>query len=157
GVPSTEVKESLRIVNLHAEILGEFTPDYLLFIISLTNSKIAGIAISGDIGLLIRWNGGANFAMSVGGFFPKYTPPPELADLRRMMLQLSPPVAGLSVRAEGYFAITANSLQFGGKVTVIADFGPISGQAWLGVDALFHWTPHFYFIFIVDAGIEIKA
>ena len=157
GVPSADVKESLRIVNLHAEILGEFTPDYLLFIISLVNSKIAAIAITGDIGLLIRWNGGANFALSVGGFFPKYTPPPELADLRRMALQLAPPVDWLKVRAEGYFAITANSLQFGGKVTVSADLGPVSGKAWLGVDALFQWSPRFYFVFMVDAGIEIKA
>jgi len=157
GVPSADIEESKRIVKLHAEILGEFTPDYLLFLISLTNSKIATIAVSGDIGLLIRWNGGANFAMSVGGFFPKYTPPPELADLRRIALQLAPPVDWLKVRAEGYFAITANSVQFGGRVTVSADLGPVSGEAWLGIDSLFQWTPRFYFIFMIDAGMDIKA
>src|SRR6266850_498171 len=53
GVPSADIEESKRIVKLHAEILGEFTPDYLLFLISLTNSKSATIAVSGDIGLLI--------------------------------------------------------------------------------------------------------
>jgi hypothetical protein len=157
GVPSADVEEKLRIVDLRAEVYGEFTPDYLSILVSLAHSKVAGITISGDLGLLIRWGGGAAFALSVGGFFPKYEPPPELAGLKRVALELSPPVDFLTVHAEAYFAITANTVQFGGGVVVHASLGPVEGKAWLSVDSLFQWSPRLYFIFIIDAGIEVKA
>jgi hypothetical protein len=37
GVPSAKVDEKLRIVDLRAEIYGEFTPDYVPFLIGLNN------------------------------------------------------------------------------------------------------------------------
>jgi hypothetical protein len=157
GVPSADVDEKLRIVDLRAEVYGEFTPDYLLLLVSISQSKLAGIPITGDLGLFVRWGGGAAFALSVGGFFPKYQPPPELAGMKRIAIEMSPPVKWLAVHAEGYVAITSNTVQFGGKIVVIADLGPVSGKAWLGVDALFQWSPRLYFIFIIDAGIEVKA
>ena len=70
---------------------------------------------------------------------------------------MSPPVDFLTVRATAYFAVTANTLQFGGAVFVAADLGPVSGNAHLSVDALFQWSPRFAFVFIIDAGVEIKA
>lgn len=157
GVPSADVDPKLRIVDLRAEIFGEITPDYFLLIVSLAGSKIAAITVTGDIGLLIRWNGGAAFALSVGGFHPKYTPPRELADMRRIALQMAPPLEFLKVRAEAYFAVTANSIQFGGGVWLSADLGVVSGEAWITVDALFQWAPRLYFVFLVDCGVTIKA
>ena len=157
GVPSADIDPKLRIVDLRAEIFGEITPDYFLLIVSLAGSKIAGISVSGDIGLLIRWGGGAAFALSAGGFHPKYTPPPELGDLKRIALQMAPPVPILKVRAEAYFAVTGNSIQFGGGVWFSADLGVVSGEAWLTVDALFQWAPRIYFVFLVECGVTIKA
>jgi hypothetical protein len=157
GVPSADAPEKLRIVDLRAEVMAEITPDFFLVRVSLANSKVASITISGDMGMLIRWSGGGAFALSAGGFFPKYTPPPELADLRRIALEMSPPVDFLKLRATAYFAITANSLQFGGGISLSADLGPVSGHASLSVDALFQWSPRFTFDFIVDASVEIDA
>jgi hypothetical protein len=158
GVPSTEVPEALRIVDLRAEVYGEFTPEYLLLLIGLTNSKIANISISGDIGLFVRWAGGANFALSVGGFHPHYTPPPELAGMRRIVIELSPGgIPILKLTAEGYFAITANSLQVGGKISLRADVGAASAEAWIAIDALFVWSPHFYFEAQIAIGICVKV
>lgn len=156
GVPSAKIKEELRIVDLRAEIYGEFTPEYLLFLIGLSNSKLARIPISGDIGLYIRWAGGADFALSVGGFFPGFTPPSELAGLRRIGIDLSP-AKWLTIRAEGYFAITANSIQFGGGVFFKAEVGPAVGKAWLTLDALFRWAPRFYFEVRLTAGLSITV
>jgi hypothetical protein len=157
GVPSADIDPSLRIVDLRADVYGEITPDYFLVIVSLAGSKIAEITVTGDIGLLIRWGGGAAFAMSVGGFYPKYVPPPELAGLERLAMQLAPPVSFLKVRAQAYFAVTANSLQFGGGLWFSADLDVVSGEAWLTVDALFEWAPRIYFIFTIDCGVTIKA
>ena len=154
GVPSPKVTP--RIVDLHAEVYGEFTPDHLLFIVGLVKSKVAGISISGDIGLYIQWAGGGDFALSVGGFFPGYEPPKALSGLRRLAIDLSPS-SWLSLRAEGYFAITTNSLQFGAMVRLNAKLGPVRGKAWLGLDALFKWSPRFYFEIRLTAGLEISA
>jgi hypothetical protein len=156
GVPSADFKGP-RIVDLHAEVYGEFAPEYLLLLVGLTNSKIATISISGDIGLLIRWAGGANFALSVGGFHPRYTPPPELAGMRRITIEMSPPSPILKLHLEGYFAITANSLQVGGKISLHADVGAASADAWLALNALFVWSPYFYFEADIDVGITIKV
>ena len=131
GVPSVEVPEALRIVDMRAELYGEFTPEYLLLRVGLLNSKIANVSVSGDLGLFIRWAGGANFALSVGGFHPQYSYPPELAGMRRIVIDYSPGgIPILKLVAEGYFAITANSLQVGGKISLRADVGIASAEVW---------------------------
>lgn len=157
GVPSADIDPKLRIIDIHAELLGEFTADFFFLKVSLSKSKLAGLTISGDIGILVRWGGGAAFALSVGGFFPKYVPPPELAGLRRIEIEMSPPVPILTVHVTAYLAVTSNTIQFGGSVTVTADLGPVSAKAWISLDALFQWSPRFFFVFIIDAGIEVKA
>lgn len=154
GVPSTKVKP--RIVDLQAEVYGELTPEHLLVIVGLVNSKIAQISISGDIGVYIQWAGGGDFGLSVGGFFPGYEPPKALAGLRIIRIDLSP-ASFISLRAEGYFAITANSLQFGAGVHLDAKLGPVRGKAWLTLDALFQWSPRFYFEVRISAGISLSV
>ena len=67
----------LPIVDLRATVYGEITPDHLLILVSLDGSRIAGFTVGGDIGLLLRWGGGAEFAISAGGFHPRYDPPPR--------------------------------------------------------------------------------
>lgn len=156
-VPSPLVPIPLRVVDLHAELMIVITPDYMLARVSLVKSKIANMTVSGDLALLVRWNGGADFAISVGGFFPKYKFPIELAGLRAITVEMSPPIPWLTVRAEAYFAITPNTVQFGGRVTLIADLGVVGGKAWVGVDALFQWAPRLHFVFLIDAGIELTA
>ena len=58
------------MTDFRCEVYGEITADRLLIIATLRDSKIAGIAVSGDMGLLIQWGGGGAFALSVGGFHP---------------------------------------------------------------------------------------
>lgn len=158
GVPSAEVKPELRIVDLRAELYGELTPDYVLLLVGLSNSKVAGIPISGDLGLLVRWAGGADFALAVGGFHPRYEGPPELAGLRRIQVDLSPSAIDfLRITAKGYFALTANSIQFGGGIWIKAELGPAEGEAWFVVNALFVWAPRFFFEADVDCGISVKV
>jgi hypothetical protein len=156
GVPSADIDPKLRIVDLRAEVYGEFTPEYILILVGLNNSKIVGVSIGGDIGFFVRWAGGANFALSVGGFHPKYTPPPEMAGMRRITIDFSPAKI-LKLHAEAYFAITANSLQFGGGITLKADIGVASAEAWLKIDILFVWSPRFYFAAMLDIGLEVKV
>ena len=125
--------------------------------LSLANSKIAAITVLGRHRPADPLERRRGFALSVGGFFPKYTPPPELADLQRIASQLSPPVAWLKCAPKPTSRSPATPCSSAASVRFSADLGVGRGKAWLGVDALFQWSPRFYFIFLVDAGIEIKA
>jgi hypothetical protein len=156
-VPTPETPREARTVDFHLEVAAFITADYFLVRGELVNSKIAQMTAFGSMGLLIRWGAGAEFAISAGGFFPHYLPPPELADMKRLTVDLSPPTDLLKTRVEAYFAIDPNSIQFGGCITITAEVGPASGKGWIQVDALFSWTPHLGFVFHIDAGIELKV
>ena len=61
------------------------------------------------------WKRNANLLLTVGGFHPAYTPPPmnlgALARLSVVLFEGNP-----DVRAEAYFAVTSNTIQFGGRL-----------------------------------------
>jgi uncharacterized protein DUF6603 len=156
AVPSVELPPDLSIVDLNAGLYGEITGEHLLLVVGLTNSRVAGITISGDVGLLVAWGGSPEVALTVGGFHPHYAPPPALTGMRRIAFDLSPAFF-VTLHAEGYLAVTSNTLQFGAAVRLVADIGVASGEAWLGLDALFRWAPHLFFEVDVRAGISIKA
>ncbi|HEX4668184.1 MAG TPA: DUF6603 domain-containing protein, partial [Chthoniobacterales bacterium] len=156
GVPSALVDEKLRIVDMRAEVYGEFTSESILFLVGLNNSRLGTMPLSGDLGLFIRWAGGADFALSAGGFFPGFPAPSELASMRRIRINQSPSKI-LEIYVDAYFAITPNSIQFGGGYHLHADVGVAEGSAWVTLDALFKWAPRFYFEVQIDAGFAISA
>ena len=80
----------------------------------------------------------------------------QFAGMRRISLDLSPPFP-LTIHADGYVAITSNTLQFGAQVWLTADIGIASGEAGLGFDALFRWAPRLFFEADINAQISIKA
>jgi hypothetical protein len=141
------------IVDLRAEVYGEITPEHILFIVSLSGSKIAGFAIGGDIGLLIAYGDNPEFALSAGGFHPHYQPPKELVGMQRISVDLSPPSL-LTLRADGYFALTSNSVQLGAHVQLRADIGVAGAEGHLGFDALVRFDP-FSFEIDLSAGISL--
>jgi hypothetical protein len=106
ALPAPEVP----IVDLRATVYGEIAPDHLLILVSLNGSRIATFTVFGDIGILLRWGGSPEFAISAGGFHPRYDPPRELTGMHRLGMDLSPP-AILTLRSESYFALTSNSVQ----------------------------------------------
>ncbi len=146
----------LPIVDLRATLYGEITPDYLLILVSLRNSRIAGFSLSGDIGLFLKWGGGAEFAISAGGFHPKYQPPKQLRGMDRMQIDLSPP-AVLTLRATAYFAVTSNSIQLGARVDLGADLAVASVTGYLQFDALVVWSPRFLFLIDLGIGLTVRA
>ena len=146
----------LPIIDLRATVYGEITPDHLLILVSLNGSRIAGFSVGGDIGLLMRWAGEAEFAVSAGGFHPQYRPPPELADMKRLSMDLSPP-AILTMRSESYFALTTNSVQFGTHTELGADLGVASISGHFTFDALVVFSPHFAFVIDLDIGLTVRV
>ncbi len=157
GVPSADIAPNLRVVDLNANIMGEVCADYFFIKVSLAKSKVFKLELTGDIALYVQWAGEGAFALSVGGFFPGYEYPKQLGTMDRAGIKFAPPVDWLSLSAVAYFAVTSNSVQFGGKVDLKAKVGPASAEAWLQLDALFQWAPYFYFEIRLDVGIKVKA
>ncbi|MFT4013709.1 MAG: FIVAR domain-containing protein [Paracoccus sp. (in: a-proteobacteria)] len=157
GVPSAKVEEKLRVVDLRAELMGEITPDYFFLKVSLAKSKVFKLEITGDICIFVQWGGEGAFVISVGGFFPGYEAPKQIGDMQRVGIKFAPPVKWIAISVQAYVAITTNTVQFGGRVSIIADLEVAKAEAWLQLDALFQWAPHFYFEIRIDAGIKVSA
>jgi hypothetical protein len=145
------------LTDFRCEVYGEVTSDRLLVVATLRDSKIAGIAISGDLGLLIQWSGGGAFALSVGGFNPRYKEAPEaLKKLERLTIDLSPPKT-VKIIVKAYFAVTAGAVMAGVRGDLDADVGVASAHAWLQLDMIFFWVPSFGFAVDLDIGIDIDV
>jgi hypothetical protein len=108
------------------------------------------------MGLMLRWGGQADFAISAGGFHPRYDAPAELSGLQRLTIDLSPPVV-LTFRAQAYFALTTNSLQLGAQVEVGGDLGVADISGHFGFDAIVLFSPHFAFTADADAALAVHA
>lgn len=127
---------------------GEASVDATIY-----DSRVARFTITGDMAMRANWAQSPTFALSAGGFNPRFTPPPNFPALRRMTIALADG-DNPRVRLEAYFALTSNTFQVGARLEVFAStdlgfVGKFTVEAYLGFDALFQFDP---FSFIVDVG-----
>jgi hypothetical protein len=120
---------------------------------SLTKSRLGTFDVAGDISLR---GGSESFVFSAGGFNPQFTPPPDLASLRRLSISLSPSPL-LNLWADAYFAITANSLQFGAGIYMEATLGPIGAKGHLSLDTLIHTEPKLHFTSSMSGHFQLTV
>jgi hypothetical protein len=154
------------LIELHLDVLGvlDIEEGSLLIVGSLYDSRLLGvIELSGDTALYVSWLDDPYFVMSVGGFHPGFTPPAHvpaiLEDLRRMRAEVS---IGDAVTAsiEAYFAVTSNTVQFGGgfEVEASAKFLLVTytARGWFEFDVLLQFAP---FLILADAsaGVGVYA
>ena len=143
------------LVDLRADVYVEITPDHLLFMVSLSGSMLVGFSLAGDFGMLIAWGDQPELALSAGGFHPHFIPPGELAGMRRVSVDVSPPVF-LTLRAEAYLALTSNSFQLGARVELRAEVAGVGAEGHLQFDALVRFSP-FHFEIDLSAGVSLFA
>ncbi|NUR65728.1 MAG: hypothetical protein HOQ47_08215 [Streptomyces sp.] len=145
------------LIRLQASVLGRLEPSVPLveLLVSLSGSWIVGLAVRGELYLLVRGGAQPEFVLSAGGFHPRYTRPARVPALRRLQVDLAPG-NGFGLRMEAYFAITSNALMFGGQVQLDASIAGCGVQGWLGLDALFVFDP-FAFSVHVRAGVAVRA
>ena len=143
------------IIELHLDVLGvlDFEREELSIDASIYDSRIITFTLTGDMMLRISWGASPVFAMSLGGFHPKFSPPPEFPILRRLMLSLSSD-KDLQLYCQVYMALTANSLQFGAKLYLYAAAGGASVEGNMTFDALIYFSP---FAFIISMGGSLTA
>ena len=150
--------DDAAVVVLQVSFIGaiEFDKSRGWFFASLFDSRVLFITISGEMGLLIAFGDDANFVISVGGFHPRFSPPAlPFPTPRRIALDiLNTSVA--RIRAEGYFAVTSNSVQFGCLAEAFFGFSALNVSGHFQLDALIRFSP-FFFIISFSSEFEVKV
>ena len=83
---------AVPLVRLQASVLGRFDPSVPLVevLVSLAGSSVLGVAVRGEIYLLVRGGDQPEFVLSAGGFHPRYRRPPGVPALQRLEMDLAP-------------------------------------------------------------------
>jgi hypothetical protein len=134
----------------------EFDKKRLFFYASLFDSRILFITLEGGMGLLLGWGDDPLFVFTIGGFHPRFTPPPlPFPSPARLSLYLINESSAM-VRIDAYFAVTSNTVQIGAHAQLRFGFDDFGIQGHLGFDALFQFSP-FYFIIEVNISLSLNA
>jgi hypothetical protein len=108
------------------------------------------------MGLLMAFGVDANFVLSVGGFHPRFNPPPlPFANPRRVSFSIiSTPTA--RIRVDGYFGVTSNTVQFGAHADLVFGLDDFGIEGHIGFDVLIQFSP-FYMIAEISASVSLNA
>ncbi|MGL4967680.1 MAG: DUF6603 domain-containing protein [Inquilinus sp.] len=149
--------EDVAILNLQVNFAGfvDFERRELSFDASLFDSRVLTFTLTGDMAVRIYWGDNANFLLTVGGFHPAFSPPPMgLGPLRRLAIVIFQ--GNPSLRAEAYFAVTSNTVQFGAKIELRAGASVFNVYGFLSLDALLTFDP-FHFIVQIGAMLAVRS
>jgi len=139
--------ETDAIADIKLEVAGfiDFDRQEASIAAALVDSRLAGFTLTGDMAMFLGWGATKSFAVSMGGFFPGFTPPPGMPPrMRRLALGLT---SGDNPRLtlETYFAVTSNTVQFGARAELYAATDTFAGTfAAMGMasfDALIQFEP----------------
>jgi hypothetical protein len=159
GVARASLPSLPGLINLRLDVLGVVDPGQSLVAMdaSLVDSHVLGVfSVYGDAGLRMNWGSQAYSVISIGGFYPGFNPEPaRLPALRRAGLTLEALTPGIEIRAEGYLAVTTNTIQLGGRLDVTISMG-LSAHGFLQIDALVQYRP-FQFVATASAGFDVRA
>jgi hypothetical protein len=145
------------IVELNMDILGilDLGKSMLTFQASLRDSNILKTyTLYGDSAFLLSWGNSPQFALSMGGFHPKFDPPPPpivFSGLKRLGINMS---AGnnFSMVCEAYQALTPNTLQFGALVDLYAKESGALFRGHVAFDTLIYFSP-----FSLEAAVSAQV
>lgn len=150
--------EAAALIVIQVNFAGaiEFDKKRLYFFAALFESRVLFLTLEGEMGLLVAFGDDANFVVSVGGFHPRYSPPPlPFPSPIRIAISLINE-SWARVRVEGYFAVTSNSVQFGAAVEVFFGIDAFNVQGHLAFDALFQFSP-FFFVISISASFSVTV
>ena len=102
------------------------------------------------------WSGSdKTFLLSVGGFSPKFQPPPGFPTLQRVSISM--PSGNITkFNLDGYFAVSSNTLQIGAHVDLFVGVDGFGIAGYLNFDTLIEWNP-FYFDGDISGGVTLSV
>lgn len=148
------------VLKLRVDVDGviDFVQQTLEVNASLVDSGLLDIfSIYGDLAFRLCWGPQAYTVLSIGGFYPGFRPEPaSIPPLKRLGFHLDLPIPGITLRAEGYLAVTSNTIQLGGYFEAGIDAAGCGAHGFLFVDAIVGFTP-FHMHADVSAGFEVEV
>ena len=148
------------VLKLRIDVVGviDFQRELIAIDASLIESGLLGIfTIYGDAAFRASWGHPSYTVVSVGGFYPGFYPEPaQIPQMRRLGFHLDVAVPGIDVRAEGYFAVTSNTVQLGGHFEAGIEAAGCGAHGFLDVDAIVQVSP-FHIHAEVSAGFEVEV
>ncbi len=150
--------DDVAILVLQVNFAGvlEFDKQRFYFFATLFDSHVLFITLSGQMGLLFAYGDDANFVLSVGGFHPQFNPPPlPFPAPQRIAIDLINE-SYARIHADGYFAVTTNTVQFGTHSDFFFGFSACSVSGSSGFDALIQFSP-FHFIAEISTQFSVKV
>ncbi|WP_426502611.1 DUF6603 domain-containing protein [Dactylosporangium sp. McL0621] len=159
GVLRAQLPDADRaLLRLQVDFVGalEFDKQRLWLFAQLFDSRILTMPLSGSMGVLVAWGDNPDLIVTVGGFHPAFRPPPLPFPVPERLTVDLLNRSGQLIRASGYFAITSNTVQFGGEVQLKLGFDGFGIEGHLGFDALFQFSP-FRFVVAVHGRVSLKA
>ena len=147
------------LIRLNLDAIGviDFDQDTAAIDAVLVDSRLAhAYALTGAMALRANWGSGpgSTFVLAVGGLHPRFAPPADLPKLERIAIALS---SGNNPRltCESYFAITANTVQFGARAQLYAAAYGFSVEGDIGYDVLVQIVP-LHFVADFHAKVQLK-
>jgi hypothetical protein len=148
-------KEDLIRLQMNALGVIDFDQSSISIDAVLYDSRLVHkFPLTGSMAMRLNWGSSPVFALSVGGFHPAFKPPGNFPALARVAISFSD-TSDFRLRAEGYFAVTANTLQWGAKAELFARSGGFSVEGHIGYDVLIQFDP-FGFVADFSAGVQLK-
>jgi len=148
-------KEDLIRLQMNALGVIDFDQSSISIDAVLYDSRLVHkFPLTGSMAMRLNWGSAPVFALSVGGFHPAFKAPPNFPALARIAVSFSD-TSDFRLRAEGYFALTANTLQWGAKAELFAKAGGFSVQGHIGYDVLIQFDP-FGFVAGFSASMQLK-
>ena len=154
ALPADDVAILVLQVNFAGAL--EFDKQRFYFFASLFDSHILFITLSGQMGVLFAYGDNANFVVSVGGFHPQFNPPPlPFPSPQRISIDLINE-SYARIHADGYFAVTTNTVQFGTHSDFFFGFSACSVSGSSGFDALIQFSP-FHFTVEISTQFSVQV
>ncbi|KQR77322.1 hypothetical protein ASF98_21480 [Arthrobacter sp. Leaf337] len=145
-------RDEAAVVVINMDVLGvlDFGRGEASVDATLYDSRIAAFTLTGDMAMRASWGERPGFALSAGGFHPRFQPPPGFPALNRLAISLCTG-DNPRLRLESYLALTSNTVQFGARLELYAAALGFSIEGVLAFDALFQFEPFLLAIDIVGA------
>ena len=150
--------EKTPVLILQVAFVGaiEFDKKRLWLFAGIFDSKVLTFTLEGEMGVLFAWGDDADFVISVGGFHPRFTPPPlPFSSPKRLAISILDEDQA-RIRVSCYFAVTTNTVQFGARAELFFGFSAISVEGHFQFDALFQFSP-FYFVIELSTSVALKV
>ena len=157
----TKEDATITVVKLVVDILGfwDVEKKHYGFLARLRDSKLAGIDLTGGLGVWGDYGETPRYLLAAGGFNPRFKDVPAEVASAMDRLGAAFKLGRFEVKLTGYFALTPCTIQAGLDLSVSAKLGPVGVKGELGVDVLIYREPTTHFIadFRFVAAVDYKG